>query len=155
METNKKQLDFNLEESIEQTKKLNLFNNQVLVRVEARISKFQLNALVDSKGNDIMNNTTLRGYFEELAKADKIIVKISEEAKNKYPVLKLGDIVISSNFDNPQAWTNVDDPYDLDNVIEDFKFDNAKSNAMNGIKYKTHGYYLINANFINATISRE
>ena len=27
--------------------------------------------------------------------------------------------------------------------------------VVDGIKYKTHGYYLINANFINATISRD
>lgn len=155
METNKDTVEFNLDEAIAYTEKINLFNNKVLVRIEAKISKIQLNTLVDSRGNDVMGNATLRGYFEEIGKSDKILVKMSDEARDKFPKLKLGDIIVSSSFDNPQALTNVNDPYDLDNVIEDFKFDNSKSNALNGIKYKTHGYYLIDANFICATISRD
>lgn len=147
METNKKIVQ-------DYCSNINLHNNQVLVYVEGQVSTLQLNTLASEKSQ--ANSNIVDKFFKDLAKSDKIIVKTSKKVLLEYPEISTGDIVVFNAYGNPNAIYNKEDPFELDNVIDNFKHDSkdkAFANNVIGINYKVRCYYTFEASSIILTKS--
>lgn len=133
-------------------KDITLHNNHVLVCIEGNVTTLQLNTLISEKGAD--NAKVTEKFFKDLAKNPKTIVKCSDKVIKDYPNLNFGDYIKFNDYGNPSAIFVETDPYELDNVIQNFKHDSKdKSFNMNtiGHNYKVRCYYTYEASAIILT----
>ena len=133
---------------------LKLQNNQVLICVEGTVSTLQLNTLASEKGQ--ANGNIVDKFFKELAKNKKTIIKTSSKVALEYPDIYVGEEVVFNGYGNPNAIFVADDPCELDNVIDNFKFDSKDKSFTNnviGINYKIRCYYTFEASAIILTKS--
>ena len=144
-------------ETVEQTifdycKDISLHNNHILICVEGGVSSLQLTTLASEKGN--ANSNVVDNFFKEMAKAPKILVSISDKAFETNPNLKVGDLVMLNDYGNPRAIFVEEDPFELDNIIDNYKIDRKDPKfAANtiGFQYKVRCYYTYEASAIILT----
>lgn len=125
---------------------ITLHNNHVLIYVEGTVSTAQLNVLVSEQGKD--NKSITDKFFAELMSNPKIVLKVSDQAAENYPKIKVGDKIQFNDYGNPRAVFMTDDPNELDNLIEDYKHD-KKDKSFNantiGFNYTVRCYYTYEA----------
>lgn len=133
-------------------KDITLHNNQLLICVEGTVSTMQLNTLASEKGQ--ANSTIIDKFFKDLAKNDKVIVKTSKKVKDEYPDIASGDYVVFNGYGNPNAIFVSNDPFELDNVIDNFRHDSKDikfTTTLTSQKYKVRCYYTFEASSIILT----
>jgi len=134
---------------------ITLHGNSMLVCLESKATTLQLSNLVSLNLKDpaTMQNPTLKSLFKDLGQADRIIVKLSETVMAEHPNIKLGDSAIFNNYSQPISFINTEDKLDLENVINDYKYDSKGKTDLNkiGISYPIHAYYIYEAQFLIVT----
>lgn len=139
--------------SEELVKHITIHNDYVLVCSEITVSDIELGALSSST-----NTKTFANITQRLDVAPKVIVKVSDKVAISRPELKVFDAILKNPMDSPISIKNEKDVLDIENVIEDYNFDN-KSKGQNqtyntiGVQRRVRLYSLYSANFIPATIT--
>lgn len=136
---------------------IELFNDSILCVQEVEVSAFQLDALlkVTHDKPETMNSPYIRSFYDELSRQPYIVMKISEEVNVKLNGRNILNKSVKFNkYDDYFNIINLDDIYDIENVKDDFKFDNKQSHLTNtATKYLLHFYSIHNYSCLSASIN--
>jgi len=134
---------------------ITLFNDSILCIQKVEVSSLQLDALlkVTHDKPETMNSHYIQSFYRDLSLQPYIVLKISDEVNNKLNGRDIINTTVRFNkYDDYMNLINLKDEFDIENVKNDFKFDNKQSHLTNSnIKYKLHFYSIHSYTFLVAS----
>ena len=128
--------------------RVELFNETILCVFDGEISMYELNDLVKlRKRNESSQN--IQNFFNRIMKEQPIAVMVA----NGVPETIIGRKCSFSSFAEPKVLTIEKDPLDIENVVDNFMFDNRASDlTKSSTKVPVRIYYKFKYQFLDATL---
>ena len=133
---------------------LDLHGETLITAIEIEVSAFEMEALIKSNPDkpETMTSSYIRSFYNSLSSKTPICVGVSDELKLKLKKDLVGKFLKFNQHAQPISIINNKDILDIENVKNDFKFDNKASAITNtNLKYKLHLYYIYDYSFLKVS----
>ena len=140
---------------------IKLHGDSVLTVAEIQVTEMEMNTISNAAKSKSPRYDIL---ISKITNAPIIVVKISDKVLSNNSQLEIGDVLIPSPHDTPVNIINLDDIYDIENMVKNYQFDknNQQSSIITtmaktipALKYTIHFYRIFNGAMIVASIKRD